>query len=447
MVSDFIAAIPFGGLLGLVFGPLRLAGVDYSKWYRDPGEVSESGDRSWIGLMKRTALHFGNRLLLIVLAVALGVPLLRCLSTWIAGKFGAVPTFDEHAFYLLRFAQWWYWPRLLGFLVGIAAAQAFVEIIWRLGLRRGTGRFVQIRLARRRRATQVAPAQPRPPQPGRRRLIICCDGTWNSPLQARETNVVHLLRAIKPVGTAEDETPISQLVHYHLGVGTGNILDRWLGGGAGVGLSSSVKACYGFLVDNYVDGDEILLFGFSRGAYVVRSVSGMLGAVGLLRKHEMFRFIEAWDYYASPEAQRNATALDQVAPQRIRHVEIKCLAVWDTVGALGIPGTRLCASTFAFHQTKLGTHVRNAFQALALDERRGNFQPAIWVKNPDAPNQVLEQVWFPGVHSNIGGGYQEHGLSDAALLWMMHKVHALLDIDETSIDLAGCMPLTKRAIG
>jgi uncharacterized protein (DUF2235 family) len=188
-----------------------------------------------------------------------------------------------------------------------------------------------------------------------------------------------------------------------------------LGGGAGIGLSSSVKACYGFLVDNYRPGDEILLFGFSRGAYVVRSVAGMIGVVGLLQKEEMFRFVEAWDDYALPEPERNSKVLDCIAPKRHRDVEIRCLGVWDTVGALGIPGTRLCSSVYSFHETGLGGHVRYAFQALALDECRGNFQPAVWVKRTDDPAQVLEQVWFPGVHSDIGGGYHEHGLSDATI--------------------------------
>jgi hypothetical protein len=117
--------------------------------------------------------------------------------------------------------------------------------------------------------------------------------------------------------------------------------------------------------------------------------------------------------------------------------------VWDTVGALGIPGSRFCAQAFAFHDTGLGPHVRHAFQALAMDERRGNFQGAVWVpsdpgrdeqpsevakNSPHADRsgaeQVLKQVWFPGVHSNVGGGYLKHGLSDTTFLWMLSELSA-----------------------
>jgi hypothetical protein len=113
--------------------------------------------------------------------------------------------------------------------------------------------------------------------------------------------------------------------------------------------------------------------------------------------------------------------------------------VWDTVGALGIPGSRFCASTFAFHDTSLGAHVRNAFQALAIDEQRGNFQAAVWVPAKSLPQpagkhrQVLKQMWFPGVHSNIGGGYPEHGLSDTTFLWMISQVRELLSIDDRCV--------------
>lgn len=110
-------------------------------------------------------------------------------------------------------------------------------------------------------------------------------------------------------------------------------------------------------------------------------------------------------------------------------MEIACLGVWDTVGALGIPGSRVCSSDYAFHDTSLGAHVRHAFQALAIDEIRGNFQPAIWVKTD--PDQVLDQVWFPGVHSNVGGDYRQHGLSDTTLLWMLSQLqrYDLIGID------------------
>ena len=429
-MTEFVTGLAFGCLLGVIFAPLRLAGVDYSKWYRNPGEISERDDRSWIGLMKQTALYTGNPFLIVAVIVAIVAILLHCLAN-------CLPSWLQFRA-LLSVVDWLGSWAFVGLLIGIVVVQGAVEALWRFGLWLGTGESLQIRLARPLAAAPGILAAAQAPVAGRRRLIICCDGTWNSPVQKRETNVVQLLRAIKPVGTVDgtpNGQPISQIVHYHLGVGTGNFVDRFLGGGTGVGLSSSVKACYGFLVDNYRNGDEILLFGFSRGAYVVRSVAGMIGVVGLLQKGEMFRFVEAWDYYALPEPERNSAVLDQIAPQRHRPVEVRCVGVWDTVGALGIPGTRLFSSAYRFHETSLGRHVRYAFQALAFDERRGNFQPAIWVKRYDDPHQTLEQVWFPGVHSDIGGGYQEHGLSDASLLWMLSRLQALrlVDIEEQSI--------------
>ncbi|MGH8260631.1 MAG: DUF2235 domain-containing protein, partial [Steroidobacteraceae bacterium] len=213
------------------------------------------------------------------------------------------------------------------------------------------------------------------------------------------------------------------------------VVDRFLGGGAGICLSSSVKAAYAFVADNYQDGDEIFLFGFSRGAYVVRSLAGLLGCVGLLRRSAMFRFEDVWDYYTRPKSQRIPGALDQVG-KRLEDVRIRCIGVWDTVGALGVPGTKLCSALYAFHDTSLGPHVQYAFQALALDERRGNFQPAIWV--PTHGDQVLEQVWFPGVHSDIGGGYHHHGLADTTLRWMLGRLqqYQLLDLDIAPVAVA-----------
>ncbi len=266
---------------------------------------------------------------------------------------------------------------------------------------------------------------------GGRRLVVCGDGTWNKPdRQEHTTNVVRLVRAILPQTTDRR----AQIVYYHPGVGTGNFLDRWAGGAAGIGLSENVRSAYAFLVDNYRVGDEILLFGFSRGAYTVRSVAGLIGHVGLLRKRDMANFEEVWDYYRQPTATRDREEIAFLAnfPDRVKREElrIKCIGVWDTVGSLGIPHQHFCRSAYQFHDTNLGPGVEFAFQALAIDERRAPFTPAIWHPNP-APRvrQLVEQAWFPGVHSNIGGGYAEHVLSDAAFFWMAARVSPLLELD------------------
>ena len=415
-MSAFLLALPIGALLGMLYSSVRLAGVDFSKWYSDPAEPNEGDDRSWIGQMKRASLTSADAVLVLALAAAA-----------VAGVAAALEPVDwvSRTGLLLKLIAWF----LLGLLPGWILSQLLAEAAWRFGLH-WRGSSVQIRLAREPPGKLLEVTG----TPGRRRLVVCCDGTWNSPLMKRETNVVQLLRAIQPVGKGADGQPVSQISYYHLGVGTGNLLDRLLGGAAGIGLSSSVKACYGFLVDNYRVGDEILLFGFSRGAYVVRSVAGLIGVIGLVNKAGMFAFKEIWDYYTLPKGGRSRYHLDRIAPKRHHPIPIHCLGVWDTVGALGIPGTKLCSGSYTFHETQLGGHVLNAFHALAMDERRGNFQPAVWVKY--ARDQVLEQVWFPGVHSDIGGGYAEHGLADDTLSWMLARLgfYRLLDVDPTCVE-------------
>jgi T6SS, Phospholipase effector Tle1-like, catalytic domain len=197
---------------------------------------------------------------------------------------------------------------------------------------------------------------------------------------------------------------------------------------------------------------------------VVRSLAGMIGAVGMMQKDEMARFAEVWNWYCLGKDNHQLADLEKLSPKRHRNVDIECIGVWDTVGALGIPGSRFCARAFGFHDTALGVHVRHAFQALAIDERRGNFQAAVWVPfdqtrrrrgaaeaatQPEAkpepepkpepkpedkrPRQVLKQMWFPGVHSNVGGGYPQHGMSDSTFLWMRAQLQGLLGFDCNNI--------------
>ncbi len=441
-----------GLLTGGLLGPSRVAGVDFRQWFRDPGEPADWSDDLPYGLVRSVFGHAAGAaavfaaiswlvwLFLPGRGLFVPPPLYPSLLSWLVDQHWTVGA----AFISCIGRPNWFWF-LFGAAAALVVAQALVELVWRVGLLVQPDPRAPKRFLAPAAAPQVRPLTAR--NPARRRLIVCCDGTWNWPDGRRETNVVRLLRAIAPTDGA-----ITQIVYYHQGIGTGNFLDRIAGGGAGVGVSLSVKACYGFITDNYVEGDEIFLFGFSRGAFVARSLGGMIGTVGLLQKSEMARFIDVWDWYSQPKHQRDrdAETLQTLAPNRHQHVEVECIGVWDTVGALGIPGTRFCAKAFAFYETELGTHVRHAFQALAIDERRGNFQAAVWVPytsdrqqsgeaRPAAaltgPAQVLKQVWFPGVHANVGGGYERHGLSDTAFLWMLAQIDAarLLALD------AGCV--------
>lgn len=260
-------------------------------------------------------------------------------------------------------------------------------------------------------------------------LVICCDGTWNKPEQkGGPTNVTKMTRAVPP--RAPDGT--QQLVYYDQGVGTGGKLDRFLGGTLGIGLEDNVQEAYRFLALNFEPGDRLAMFGFSRGAYTVRSLAGLVSLVGLLRKGDLDKMEKVWNYYRTKPEDRRADALqtDWIADRR---PDIDLLGVWDTVGALGIPGNglgRLSRRKHEFHDVTLGRKVRRAFQALAVDERRATFEPAIWDTRNATPDQVVEQVWFAGAHSNIGGGYPDATLSDQAFLWMVDKARALLAFDE-----------------
>ena len=188
-----------------------------------------------------------------------------------------------------------------------------------------------------------------------KQLVACLDGTWaRADNPASLTNVVRLARAVRPMS----QEGVAQIVYYHPGVGTGNIVDHWISGCTGVGLSDNVKSAYAFFVDNSLDGDEIFLFGFSRGAYTARSVAGLISHVGLLRKRDMINFDEVWDYYRLPTLERDKEETEFLAnfPDRVpaEAVAIRCIGVWDTVGALGIPDNHICQSAYRFHDTNLG---------------------------------------------------------------------------------------------
>jgi uncharacterized protein (DUF2235 family) len=265
-------------------------------------------------------------------------------------------------------------------------------------------------------------------------IVVCLDGTWNQPEKLNghraPTNVLKFMRALSPTSRHGR----CQVVFYDAGVGTGGGVDRITGGAFGLGLSQNVLDGYRFIANNYDAGeddgepDDIFLFGFSRGAFTARSLAGMLGAVGLLKKRDMNRLPEAFDIYRTqPEHRKRHRSYGLVSQSR--KVTIKLIGVWDTVGALGIPVTWLKwlgRRRYSFHNVELGSNVRHAYHALAIDEHRKPFQAAIWEQPSDPPKhrQVVEQVWFAGAHANIGGGYRDSGLSDIALHWMIGKAEA-----------------------
>jgi uncharacterized protein (DUF2235 family) len=257
-----------------------------------------------------------------------------------------------------------------------------------------------------------------------RRLVICCDGTWNMPDPVSgggsPTNVTKLALGV----AGQDAAGRDQLLHYEKGVGTRRF-ERFTGGAFGVGLSRNVKECYRFLVASYEPDDELYLFGFSRGAFTARSLAGLVRNSGVLRRQHADRIDDAYSLYRSRADEDHPKGIEaQIFRRMYSHEdpEVRFVGVWDTVGSLGIPiDIPLVNDRWGFHDTDLSSRVRFAYQALAIDERRKPFTPTVWQQQPDARDQTLVQVWFAGVHSDVGGGYDDPELAEIALLWMVDR--------------------------
>lgn len=264
-----------------------------------------------------------------------------------------------------------------------------------------------------------------------RRLIVCCDGTWKTADDQAITNVVKMMDAIVPIARRPDEngvmTEVSQVSYYSRGVGSaGNWLDRVFGGAFGEGLELNIRDAYRFLVQNYEPGDEIFLFGFSRGAYTARSLAGMIRCSGLVRKEHAPHIKLGYEIYRErhPLGADKPSAVEFREKFAHRDLRIKFIGVWDTVGALGVPigslARMVSRNRHGFHDTKLSGMIDHAYHALAIDEPRYMFEHSLW-KGLPKPNQKVEQMWFCGAHSDVGGGYRESGLSDIAFQWMAEK--------------------------
>ncbi|MGC0339992.1 DUF2235 domain-containing protein [Streptomyces sp. SLBN-8D4] len=268
-----------------------------------------------------------------------------------------------------------------------------------------------------------------------RHLVVCCDGTWNRADQSHKTNVAKVALAVRrrtAVGT-------EQRVYYHSGVGAQRP-ERLRGGAFGLGLSRNVLDAYRFLIQTYQPGDSLYLFGFSRGAFTARSLAGLVRNCGILRREQADRIGEAWALYRSRTKQPTSVAATLFRQAYAHETEIRFVGVWDTVGSLGIPVPaqflRPLVSRFnkhwAFHDTDLSTWVNGAFHALAIDEQRSAFPPTLWHQQKGAAEQgqELRQVWFAGVHTDVGGGEADSGLSDLTLLWMAgHATRYGLEFD------------------
>ncbi|MBK1722287.1 DUF2235 domain-containing protein [Thiocystis violacea] len=278
-----------------------------------------------------------------------------------------------------------------------------------------------------------------------RNLVLCSDGTWNTPDQLEAglpapTNVVKLYNLC-----IESD---AQRRYYHPGVGAeGSLIRRLLAGGIGTGLDQNIKSAYHWLCSTYRPEDRIYLFGFSRGAYTVRSLSGLILRCGLLDLSELTP-AQGWArvdaaYRLGYRQRRPRSDWGAAWPVHLNTQgvapDIHFIGVWDTVGARGVPDDLVFLDllldrrrNWDFHDTRLSPRVRHAYHAVALDEPRASFAPTLWtLDDPRPPDSTCAQRWFPGCHSDVGGGYLESGLADIALEWMAEQAVAQgLQIDE-----------------
>ncbi len=295
-------------------------------------------------------------------------------------------------------------------------------------------------------------------------IVVLSDGTGQDGGKGHDSNIYKLYRML------EDRTE-QQIVFYDQGLGTDK---RKVSGNAfGVGFSENIVNCYRFIFENYNAGDKIFLFGFSRGAATVRSLASFIHYFGILPKARNGLIKQAYKMYRNgfkPKTEDDETILEEDTRKIVQRladrgiqfvndksyqiyttlrnnlndnanqfttahpnmwVKVEFLGVWDTVPALGfvpLAGFNMTLNRLpwwrhSFHDFALHRSVKNAYQALSIDDDREWFLPTIWNQYGDANKQIIKQVWFSGSHSDVGGGYPQAGLSDIALEWMVQ--HAL----------------------
>ncbi len=248
-------------------------------------------------------------------------------------------------------------------------------------------------------------------------IVVFSDGTAQEGGRGRNSNVYKLFNMI------EDRTE-KQISFYDRGLGTG--WRKISGTIAGVGISQNILECYEFIFENYSAGDQVFLFGFSRGATTVRSLSSFIDLFGILPKSRPELIKRAYKIYKTRNlAKRNRLAAQFVDRNHTMWCRLKFLGVWDTVAALGIPFKSLDVLVdkvpffrHDYQDLRLSDSVEHARQALAIDDERLTFHPKLWKKEL-TEYQTMKQVWFCGMHTDVGGGYLEQYLSDIPLIWML----------------------------
>lgn len=266
-------------------------------------------------------------------------------------------------------------------------------------------------------------------------IVICFDGTGND-FDGPSSNVLKTYRSI-----IKDPTK-DQIAFYDPGVGTTstntaynillnkliNLRKKILGGAFGLGVKHNIGDAYHYLMNCYDEDDKVFIFGFSRGAFTARAFAGMLNKCGLLDKRcdNLIPYAEKINF-----AKNNKEEAETFKRSVSRLCTPHLIGVWDTVGSLG----KLMKKR-TFFDTELNPDIKVGLHAVSIDEKRKKFPVTLWAKCKN-PHQTIEQVWFPGVHSDVGGGYPESGLSDCALEWMLSNAekHGLKLHDEYGYDI------------
>lgn len=279
-------------------------------------------------------------------------------------------------------------------------------------------------------------------------IVVFSDGTGQEGGVGNNTNVYKLFNMI------EDRTP-RQVAFYDPGLGTG--WRKITGNIGGMGISRNIQQCYQFIFEQFEAGDQIFLFGFSRGAATVRSLSSLIHYFGILPKSRPELIKKAYSIYKIEDEDRRKQKADEfVSRHHTMWTKIRFLGCYDTVAALGLPFKTASAILDGlpgfrhnFHNFTLSKSVDHARHALAIDDERKTFHPVLW-KDKARANQTLKQVWFCGMHTDVGGGYAEEDLSDIPLVWLTreavseglliypkHKVTILEDVNGVMHDSRG----------
>lgn len=274
-----------------------------------------------------------------------------------------------------------------------------------------------------------------------KRLAVFLDGTWNA--VGDNTNVWRLRSLCAPRGADGKR----QLIYYDVGV------NGFIGGGFGKGLQRNITDSYEWLVENYDEGDEIYIFGFSRGAFTARSLAGLIANAGIIQRGAPIGVNQLYARYKRGDPTRitldemysdgrlpNPTIEERWMREYSRPTEVRMVGVWDTVGALGIPAFSIpgvSRKTFQFLETGLRRPIKHGFHAIAIDEHRRTFTPTLWTINSHKPDGTdagylknrpitsVEQRWFVGAHANVGGGCLSDPLPQKPLQWIMKKASSL----------------------